>query len=77
MARSFSDELNLSFVIGNPIATRDRLQRMVIGGAIDPTFVIDGRVAIDDAPAAYQSMIDQRQLKTVIQVDREMEGRAP
>lgn len=66
VARSFSDELNLSFVIGNAIATRDRLQRMVIGGALDPTFVIDGRVAIDDAPAAYQALIEQNRLKIVI-----------
>jgi len=66
VARSFSDELNLSFVIGNPIVTRDRLQRMVIGGAIDPTFVIDGRVAVDDAPAAYQSLIDKQRLKILI-----------
>ncbi len=68
VSQSFSHELNLSFVIGNPITTRARLQRMVVGGALDPTFVIDGRARLADAPAAYASVIARRNVKMVLDV---------
>ncbi|MDH3302709.1 MAG: hypothetical protein OES24_19600 [Acidimicrobiia bacterium] len=68
VARTFSDELNFSFVVGNPIATSARLQRMVVGGALDPTFVLDGRASLVEAPAAYASVIAQRNLKMVLDV---------
>jgi 2-desacetyl-2-hydroxyethyl bacteriochlorophyllide A dehydrogenase len=66
VAQSFSAELNLSFVIGNPIASRDRLQRMVVGGALDPSFVIDERTSLEESPTAYDSLISQERLKIVI-----------
>lgn len=68
VAQTFSDELNLSFVIGNPIATNARLQRMVVGGALDPIFVVDGRMSLIEAPAAYAAVTAQRHLKVVLDV---------
>lgn len=68
VAQTFSDELNLSFVVGNPIATSGRLQRMIVGGALDPTFVIDGRAPLSDAPAAFASVMAQHNLKMVLDV---------
>ncbi|MDH4276898.1 MAG: alcohol dehydrogenase catalytic domain-containing protein [Acidimicrobiia bacterium] len=70
VAKAFSDELTLSFVVGNPISTNDRLQRMVIGGALDPTFVIDGRTTLAEAPTAYEAAMAQRHLKVVLEVGR-------
>jgi threonine dehydrogenase-like Zn-dependent dehydrogenase len=58
--------INLSFVIGDSIKHRDRLARMVAGGAIDPTFVIDGRVRLDQAVEAYAALKAQQYMKIII-----------
>jgi threonine dehydrogenase-like Zn-dependent dehydrogenase len=69
LASSFTTELTLSFVIGNSIRHRDQLTRMLAAGAIDPTFVIDGVVTLDDAPEAYAAMRAQRAMKMLIRMD--------
>jgi alcohol dehydrogenase len=66
VAAGFRNEATVSFVIGDPIRTRDQLARMVIGGAIDPSFVIDSRVSLDDAPAAYDALRAQTRMKVLI-----------
>ncbi|GAF43121.1 alcohol dehydrogenase catalytic domain-containing protein [Rhodococcus wratislaviensis] len=68
VAKSFADELTLRFAIGNAIRDRDRLSGLVAAGAIDPTIIIDRRVSLDDAPAAYDAMTQRRTLKAVIEV---------
>lgn len=68
VARAFADELTVRFAIGNAIRDRDRLTGLVASGAIDPTIIIDQRVGLDDAPAAYAAMSQRRTLKAVIEV---------
>jgi alcohol dehydrogenase len=66
LARSFTDELSLRFVIGN--AYRDR--RMLIGlierGVLDVEGIVAERVSFADAPAAYARMARQEILKAAI-----------
>lgn len=66
ISESFSRELNLSFVIGNSIKHRDRLVQMVMGGSIEPTFIIDGRVRLDQAVEAYAALKAQQYMKIII-----------
>ncbi|MCB8914150.1 alcohol dehydrogenase catalytic domain-containing protein [Rhodococcus rhodochrous] len=68
VAQAFADELTMRFAIGNAIRDRDRLEGLVASGAIDPTIVIDQRVALDDAPSAYEAMAQRRTLKAIIDV---------
>ncbi|MFC0448908.1 alcohol dehydrogenase catalytic domain-containing protein [Rhodococcus jostii] len=68
VARAFADELTLRFAIGNAIRDRDQLTGLVASGAIDPTVIIDLRVGLEDAPAAYDAMTERRTLKAVIEV---------
>ncbi len=66
VARSFASESSLSFAIGDSIRTRDQLVRMVVGGAIDPTVVIDAHVDLAEAPCAYAALDKQELMKVVI-----------
>lgn len=66
LARGFSDELSLGFAIGDGIRLRRRLLRMVTGGTLDPTVVIDARGSLADAPALYRQLAAQTILKAVI-----------
>lgn len=68
VARAFADELTLRFAIGNAIRDRDRLSGLVVSGAIDPTIIVDHRVGLEEAPAAYEAMARRRTLKAVIEV---------
>jgi 2-desacetyl-2-hydroxyethyl bacteriochlorophyllide A dehydrogenase len=68
VARSFRRELSLSFVIGNSIPIRLQLIDMILGGALDPTIVVDSRVSLDAAPDAYQRLLAQQHLKTIIEL---------
>jgi alcohol dehydrogenase len=58
--------LTLSFAIGDAIRLRRRLLRLVAGGAFDPTVVIDARGSLEDAPALYRQLVEQRCLKAVV-----------
>jgi 2-desacetyl-2-hydroxyethyl bacteriochlorophyllide A dehydrogenase len=68
LAASFTKELTLSFVIGDSIRYRDQLARMVAAGALDPTFVIDSHVPLEQAPEAYAALRAQRAMKVVLRV---------
>jgi alcohol dehydrogenase len=58
--------LTVSFAIGDAIRLRRRLLRLVAGGALDPTVVIDARGLLEDAPALYRQLADQQCLKAVV-----------
>ncbi len=66
VARGFRDELSLGFAIGDGIRLRRRLLRMVTGGTLDPTVVIDARGTLADAPAFYRQLAAQTLLKAVV-----------
>lgn len=66
VARGFREELRLDFAIGDGIRLRRRLLRMVTGGTIDPTVVIDARGSLAEAPALYRQLAAQSILKAVV-----------
>lgn len=66
LARCFADEITLSFAIGDAIRLRPRLFNLIRAGVLDPTIVIEDRVSMGQAPAAYQRLKEQQILKAVI-----------
>lgn len=66
VARAFREELTLSFAIGDAIRLRRRLLRLVTGGAMDPTVVIDMRGTLEQGPDLYRQLASQQGLKAVI-----------
>lgn len=66
VARAFRDELSVSFAIGDSIRLRRRLLRVIAGGGLDPSVVIDARGSLDDATTLYKQLIAQGCLKAVI-----------
>lgn len=68
VARAFTDELTISFAIGNAMRDRDRIDGLVRSGAIDPTVVIDYRTDLAGAPDAYAAMAERRVMKAVIDI---------
>jgi 2-desacetyl-2-hydroxyethyl bacteriochlorophyllide A dehydrogenase len=66
VARAFRDELSVGFAIGDAIRLRQRLLRLVTGGALDPAVVIDARGRLDDAPQLYRRLTAQTCLKAVV-----------
>lgn len=66
IARAFRDELTIGFAIGDGIRSRRKLLRMVSGGTLDPTVIIDARGRLDDAPALYRRLAAQQCLKAVL-----------
>ena len=70
VARAFRDELTVGFAIGDSIRLRRRLLRLVVGGALDPTVVIDARGRLDDVPELYRRLAAQQCLKAVVSPHR-------
>lgn len=66
LARSFANELTLSFAIGDSIRLRPRLLSLITTGALDPTVVVDRRIGFADVPQAYADLRAQRAMKAVI-----------
>jgi len=66
LARSFADELNLRFVIGDAYRYRRRLFALIERGVLQPDEIVQARVSLDDAPAAYGRMVRQEILKAVV-----------
>lgn len=66
LARAFRDELTVGFAIGDAIRLRQRLLRLVAGGALDPTVVIDARGKLGDVPDLYKQLRTQQYLKAVV-----------
>jgi len=71
LARCFADEITLSFAIGDAIRLRQRLFGLIRSGVLDPTVVVQARVALEETPEAYQRLRDQQILKAVINVSIE------
>lgn len=51
---AFAKELTLRFAVGDPIAERDTLMRLIRGGKLDPTFVISHRLSLAEAPRGFR-----------------------
>jgi len=66
LAHAFRSESTLSFAIGDAIRLRRRLVRLVSGGALDPTVVIDARGRLEDVPDLYRRLSAQECLKAVV-----------
>ena len=66
LARSFADELTLSFAIGDSIRLRQRLLPLIRSGILDPTVIIDARIPFAAVPDAYRSLKAQRIMKAVV-----------
>jgi 2-desacetyl-2-hydroxyethyl bacteriochlorophyllide A dehydrogenase len=66
VARSFADELTLTFAVGDSIRVRRRLLALIASGALDPTVVVSATLPITDAPAAYAELAQQRHLKVFL-----------
>jgi 2-desacetyl-2-hydroxyethyl bacteriochlorophyllide A dehydrogenase len=70
VARAFVDELTLSFAIGDAIRTRSQVASLLRRHALDPGWVIDGRVPLSEAARAYAELRAQRFLKVVLDPHR-------
>jgi 2-desacetyl-2-hydroxyethyl bacteriochlorophyllide A dehydrogenase len=70
VARSFADELGLTFAIGDAIRLRSRLLALISHRALDPTVIISATMPLADAAAAYAQLADQRQLKVLLDPTR-------
>lgn len=68
VAKSFADELTLTFAIGDGIRDQNPLSALVGARVVDPTVIIDNRVGLADAGKGYEAMAARRTLKTVIDV---------
>jgi alcohol dehydrogenase len=66
LARCFADEITLSFAIGDAIRLRPKLFSLIRSGVLDPTVVVEDRLAMDQAPDGYRKLTEQRILKAVI-----------
>ncbi|MGA2794953.1 MAG: alcohol dehydrogenase catalytic domain-containing protein, partial [Roseiarcus sp.] len=69
LARSFVDELSLTFAIGDSIRLRQRLLPLIKSGVLEPSVVIDARIPFAAAPDAYRSLKAQQIMKAVILPD--------
>jgi 2-desacetyl-2-hydroxyethyl bacteriochlorophyllide A dehydrogenase len=70
LARCFVDEITLSFAIGDAIRLRSRLFGLIRAGVLDPTIVIQDRIALDEVPEGYRKLKAQQTLKAVIDPTR-------
>jgi 2-desacetyl-2-hydroxyethyl bacteriochlorophyllide A dehydrogenase len=68
IARAFRGELTVGFAIGDGIRLRRRLSKLVTGGALDPTVVIDARGRLEDVPDLYRRLSAQQCLKAVVSI---------
>jgi len=66
ISRCFSDEITLTFAIGDSIRLRHRLARLVASRVLDPTIVVGARIPLASAPSAYEDLAHQKLLKAVI-----------
>ena len=56
LAKSFANELTLSFAIGDSIRLRPRLSSLIGTGVLDPTVVIDARITFSEAVDTYRDL---------------------
>ena len=63
--RMFEGELTLRFAMGDPINDRELLLAMIAAGELRPADLISHRMALEDAPRAYE-LFDQREATKVV-----------
>ncbi len=63
--RMFEGELTLRFAMGDPINDRELLLAMIVAGELRPADLISHRMALEDAPRAYE-LFDQREATKVV-----------
>jgi len=63
--RMFEGELSLRFAMGDPINDRELLLAMIAAGELRPAELISHRMALEDAPRAYE-LFDQREATKVV-----------
>jgi threonine dehydrogenase-like Zn-dependent dehydrogenase len=68
LARSFTAEHSLGFVIGDSIRVRDVLGAVVAAGVLDPDFVVTRHDRLDGAPESYRVIREMKELKVVLDV---------
>ncbi|HEY0447805.1 alcohol dehydrogenase catalytic domain-containing protein [Actinophytocola sp.] len=68
VARAFTDELCLRFVVGDLMRDADELVGLLRSGAVDPTVLGADIVQLSDVPEAYRRMARRRSLKSLITV---------
>lgn len=64
--RSFTDELTVSFAIGDSMRDRDHFTALVTTGLVDLDAVVTEVVPFGDAVGAYADLLDQRAMKIVL-----------
>jgi 2-desacetyl-2-hydroxyethyl bacteriochlorophyllide A dehydrogenase len=70
LARCFSEEITVSFAIGDAIRLRSRLFALIRSGVLDPTVVVQERLALEQAVEGYRRLKAQKILKAVIDLRR-------
>jgi alcohol dehydrogenase len=68
LARSFTGQRNLGFVIGDSIRVRDALAAVVSAGVLDPAFIVTRHDCLDGAPESYRDLRGMKELKVVLDV---------
>jgi alcohol dehydrogenase len=68
LARSFTGQRHLGFVIGDSIRVRDPLTAVVSAGVLDPAFTVTRHDCLDGAPGSYRDLREMNELKVVLDV---------
>jgi alcohol dehydrogenase len=63
--RMFEGELSLRFAMGDPINDRELLLAMIADGELRPSELISHKMALDEAPKAYE-LFDRREATKVV-----------
>jgi alcohol dehydrogenase len=67
-ARAFTEELGLSFVVGDVMRDAGPLLALLRAGTLDPRAVLTDEVALEDAADAYRRMSGRLTLKSLIRL---------
>jgi alcohol dehydrogenase len=65
-ARVFTEELGLSFAVGDVMRDAGALLALVRAGTLDPSAIATDEIGIDEAAEAYRRMTERLTLKTLI-----------
>lgn len=66
---AFARELTVSFVVGDPITTREEVVGLLRSGRVDPTAVVSHRLPLSDAAEAYHKFDRHEATKVVLIAD--------
>ncbi|NMO90970.1 alcohol dehydrogenase catalytic domain-containing protein [Actinomycetospora sp. TBRC 11914] len=67
-ARAFTEELGVSFAVGDVMRDAEPLLALVRAGTLDPAAVVSDRISLDEVPEAYRSMSERLTLKPLIRL---------